>query len=229
MSRGLSFIASYTWGRSLDYGSGGNSSTGDPRINIQNPRNLGADRGLSNFDYRHRLSVGYTYQLPIGRGRPFLNSNGPVVEHILGGWQWNGIVTAQSGAPTTPVLNTATANTGTFTRPDRRCNGNLPESEQTIDRFFDVSCFVNPPPFTFGNSGRNLIIGPGLVTWDFALEKNFRLREKLGLEFRSEFFNLFNRANFGLPNRLIGSRPAGTISSVITNAREIQFGLRLHF
>ncbi|MCS6952552.1 MAG: TonB-dependent receptor [Bryobacteraceae bacterium] len=229
MSHGLSFLVSYTWGRSLDYGAGGNSSDGDPRINIQNPRNLRADRGLSNFDYRHRLSIGYIFELPFGRGRRWMHSAPAVVEQVLGGWQLNGIVTAQSGAPTTPVLATPTANTGTFTRPNRVCDGNLPEAQQTVERFFDIGCFVNPPAFQFGNSGRNIIIGPGLATWDFAAQKNFRLTERVGLEFRGEFFNLFNRANFGLPNRFIGSRAAGTITRVITNAREIQFALRLRF
>jgi hypothetical protein len=135
----------------------------------------------------------------------------------------------QAGALTTPVLSTATANTGTFTRPDRVCDGNLASSRRTLGRWYDTSCFVNPQTFQFGDSGRNIINGPGLSTYDFSLSKDFRISEKTGLEFRSEFFNLLNRPNFALPNRSIGSRAAGTISSVITNARQIQFGLRLHF
>ncbi len=229
LSRGLSFLGAYTWGKSLDYGPGGNSSDGDSRLNVQDPRNVRAERGLSNFDYRQRFSLGYIYELPFGEGQRFLNKAGTLADRVLGGWQLNGIVTAQSGAPTTPLLNTPTANTGTFTRPDRVCAGNLSKSEQRVERFFDVSCFVNPLPFRFGNGGRNVILGPGLATWDFALGKDFRLKEGLGLEFRSEFFNLLNRANFGLPDRNIGARTAGAINKVITNAREIQFGLRLHF
>jgi outer membrane receptor protein involved in Fe transport len=228
-SGGLWFLASYTWSKSLDYGGGGNSSSGDPRINIQNPRNLRGDRGLSNFDYRQRFSFGHLYQLPFGKGRHFLNSASGIEEQALGGWDLRGIVTLQAGAPTTPVLNTATANTGTFTRPDRVCNGNLDTSSRSLSRWYDTSCFVNPAPLQFGDSGRNIIIGPGLATYDFSLTKDFRVSERTGLEFRSEFFNLLNRPNFDLPNRSIGSRAAGTISGVITNARQIQFGLRLHF
>lgn len=229
LSHGFWFLASYTWSKSLDFGGGGNSSDGDPRINIQDPRNLRGDRGLSNFDYRSRLSLGHLYQLPFGRGRRFLSGGGALREQVLGGWQIRGILTLQSGAPTTPVLTTATSNTGSFTRPNRVCNGNLPGSQRSIARWFDTSCLVNPPPFQFGNSGRNIIAGPGLATYDFSLDKDFHLSEKMGLEFRSEFFNIFNRANFGLPGRAIGSKTAGSINNVITNARQIQFALRLHF
>jgi outer membrane receptor protein involved in Fe transport len=229
LSHGFWFLASYTWSKSLDFGGGGNSSDGDPRINIQDPRNLRGDRSLSNFDYRNRFSLGHLYQLPFGRGRRFLNGGGALREQVLGGWQIRGILTLQSGALTTPVLTTATSNTGSFTRPNRVCNGKLPGSQRSIARWFDTSCFVNPPPFQFGNSGRNIIAGPGLATYDFSLDKDFLLSEKMGLEFRSEFFNIFNRANFGLPGRAIGSKTAGAINNVITNARQIQFALRLHF
>jgi len=226
---GLSFLAAYTWSKSLDEGGGGNSSVGDPRINIQNPRDVRADYGLSSFDYRHRFTFSTTYELPFGSGRKFMTSANAFANALAGGWQVANIVTAQSGAPFSVSLATPTANTGTFTRPDRICNGNLPADQQTVERWFDISCFVNPAPFTFGNTGRNILIGPGLFTWDFAADKDFRLTEQLGLQFRSVFFNLFNRPNFGLSNGSIGSAPVGTISSVVTNARQIQFALRLHW
>ena len=89
--------------------------------------------------------------------------------------------------------------------------------------------FVNPPIYTFGNAGRNVLIGPGLFTRDLGADKDFRMNERLGLQFRSEFFNVLNRANFGLPNGSVGSAAAGTITSVVTNARQIQFALRLHW
>jgi hypothetical protein len=88
---------------------------------------------------------------------------------------------------------------------------------------------VNPPPFTFGNAGRNILIGPGFVTWDSGVDKEFRMNERFGLQFRLEFFNLLNRPNFGLPNASIGSAGAGTITTVVTNARQVQFALRLHW
>ena len=92
-----------------------------------------------------------------------------------------------------------------------------------------MGCFVNPPAYTFGNSGRNILIGPGLETWDFGLDKNFQLTEKAGMQFRVETFNLLNHPNFGLPNASIGSPSAGTVTSVITNARETQFAARFHW
>src|SRR5208283_2779844 len=116
-----------------------------------------------------------------------------------------------------------------FHAADRICNGNVTPSKQSINEWFDLSCFVKPPIYQFGDSGRNIIIGPGLETYDFSLTKDFLLTEKMGLTFRSEFFNIFNHANFGLPDRKIGTSTSGTINSVVTNARQIQFGLRLHF
>ena len=148
---------------------------------------------------------------------------------IAGGWRATTIVTAQSGAPFSVFLATPTANTGTFTRPNRICNGNLPVGKQSIQEWFDIACFVNPPPFTFGNAGRNILIGPGLVTWDLGVDKEFRMNDRFGLQLRSEFFNLLNRPNFGLPNANIGSAAAGTITTVVTSARQVQFALRLHW
>jgi hypothetical protein len=228
-AKGLSFLAAYTYSRSLDEGAGGNSSAGESRINIQNPRNLAADYGLSNFNYSHRFTLSTLYELPFGRGRALLHNANGLEDALAGGWQLTSIVTVQSGAPFTANLSNPTANTGTFTRPNRVCNGNLPSSEQTVQRWFDIDCFVAPPPYTFGNAGRNILIGPGLGTWDLGASKDFRLTEAFGLQFRSEFFNVLNRANFGLPNASIGSSAAGTINTVITNARQIQFALRLHW
>jgi hypothetical protein len=229
MSAGVSLLAAYTYSRSLDEGAGGNSSSGESRINIQNPRNLSADYGLSNFNYSHRFTLSALYEVPFGRGRKYLGHAGRLVDGVAGGWQISSIVTAQSGAPFSVSLATPTANTGTFTRPNRVCDGNLPSSKQTLNAFYNINCFVAPPPFTFGNAGRNILIGPGLGTWDLGADKDFALTERFGLQFRSEFFNVLNRANFGLPNGSIGSPSAGTITSVITNARQIQFALRLHW
>jgi hypothetical protein len=152
-----------------------------------------------------------------------------MVNALAGGWQATSIVTLQSGAPFSVSLATATANTGTFTRPNRVCNGNLPSGQQSITEWYNISCFVAPPPYTFGNTGRNVLIGPGLETWDFGADKDFRITERFALQFRAEFFNLLNHPNFGLPSGSIGSSAAGTITTEITNAREAQFALRLHW
>ncbi len=229
MSGGLSFLAAYTYSKSLDEGAGGNSSSGDGRINIQNPRNLAADYGLSNFDYAHRFTLSTLYELPFGHGRRYLANAGRLLDWMAGGWQLSSIVTLQSGAPFSVSLANPTANTGTFTRPNRVCNGNLSASQQTIHHFYDTSCFVDPALYTFGNAGRNILFGPGMATWDLGADKDFSLTERFGLQLRGEFFNALNHPNFGLPNGSIGSPAAGTITSVITNAREIQAAVRLHW
>ena len=228
-SSGLSFLAAYTYSKSLDEGAGGNSSTGESRINIQNPNDVAADYGLSNFDYKHRFTVSTVYELPFGRGRKFLGNANAFENALAGGWQITSIVTLQSGAPFSVQLATPTANTGTFTRPNRICDGNLPTSQQSIAEWYNVSCFVPPPVYMFGNTGRNVLIGPGLETWDVGGAKDFRLTERFALQFRSEFFNVLNHSNFGLPNGSIGSTSAGTVTTEITNARQIQFALRLHW
>jgi hypothetical protein len=228
-SAGLSFLAAYTWSKSLDEGGGGNSSDGDPRINIQDPRNLRANYGLSSFDFRQRFTLSTVYELPFGPGRKFTNHSNSFANAVAGGWQMTSIITAQSGSPFSVFLATPTANTGTFTRPNRVCNGNLPTDQRSITEWFDLACFVNPPIYTFGNAGRNILIGPGLFTWDMSVDKEFRVSDRFRLQFRSEFFNLLNRANFGLPNANIGAPGAGTITTVVTNARQIQFALRLHW
>jgi Carboxypeptidase regulatory-like domain/TonB dependent receptor len=229
MSHGLSFLGAYTWGKSLDEGAGGNSSTGESRINIQNPQNLRADYGLSNFDIRQRFTLSTVYQVPFGHGRQFLSNANRVVDAIAGGWQISSILTLQGGMPFSISMATATDNTGTFQRPNRVCNGNLPSGQQSIKDWYNLTCFVAPPIYTFGNTGRNVLIGPRLETWDLGTDKDFRITERVGIQFRAEFFNALNHANFGLPNASIGSSAAGTITTVITNARQVQFALRLHF
>lgn len=229
MSYGLSFLGAYTYGKSLDDGAGGNSSAGEGRVNIQNPQNVMADYGLSNFDIRQRFTLSTVYQLPFGRGRQFLANSNRAIDAVLGGWQISSILTLQSGMPFSVSMAAPTDNTGSFQRPNRVCDGSLPSGQRSIKDWYQLSCFTAPPVYTFGNTGRNVLIGPGLETWDLGTDKDFRITERVGLQFRGEFFNALNHPNFGLPNGSIGSTPAGTITTVITNARQIQFALRLHF
>jgi hypothetical protein len=226
---GLSFLAAYTWSKSLDMGGGGNSASAESRNNVQNPRNVNAEYGLSDFNYPSRFTLSFVYDLPFGHGRTFLNNANRALDLLAGGWQLDSIVTAQDGPPGTATMATSTANTGTTQYPNRVCNGNLPASQRTIQSWFDRSCFVAPVLYTFGNAGRNIIIAPGLVTWDLGAHKDFRLTERFGLTLRGEFFNTLNKPNFGYPSLSIGSPAAGTITSVVTTGRQIQFALRLHW
>src|SRR5262245_55885465 len=225
LTHGLSGLLSYTWGHSIDtvgQSFGGGADGPLP----QDPRNRRADRGNSPFDIRHRLTIAWNYALPFGKGRKWLSGGGPP-EYALGGWQINGISTFQTGLPFTPTANSATVNTGTGSRPDRAGDGKL--DDPTVDRWFDTSAFATPAQFTYGNSGRNILYGPGRVNFDFSIFKQFRVTEGLNLQFRTEFFNLINTPQFDLPNAAIGASNAGTITGVVGTPRQIQFGLKLVF
>ena len=112
-------------------------------------------------------------------------------------------------------------------RPDVVCNPNLPGGERTLDRFFDTGCFVAPSD-RFGNAGRSTVTGPGLHVWDMAVFKNFAIRERASVQFRSEFFNAFNHPNWSAPARDIGASGFGVVSSA-QDPRIIQFGLKVLF
>lgn len=229
---GLQYLASYTWSRSIDEGSGGNSSSSESRINIQNPRNLSADYGLSDFDHRHVFTFSPVYQLPFGRGRQYAAGINPFLDEVIGGWDLTSIVTWQSGAPfSVSMSSNASLNTGTFLRPNRICNGNLPGNKRSLAAYYDTSCFVNPPQYTFGNTGRNILIGPMYQTIDVGLHKDFHIYESLGMQFRAEAFNIMNTANFSFPGNSIGSASAGKISALATGAtaRQMQFAARFHW
>jgi hypothetical protein len=225
------FSGAWTWAHSIDNTSG--ESSNSP---IQNARNLHAQRGDSTFDVRHKLAVSGTYELPFGKGRHWLAGHGRVVEWLAGGWQVNNIATFQTGLPFTPVMQTSTLNTGTGSQfPNRVGNGNLPSSERSIDRWFDPGAFVAPAQFTFGNSGRNILRGPGTKQIDMSLFKAFAIAEASRVEFRAEAFNLFNTPQFNNPNANIGFTGVARITSAGNptvyqrTSRQIQLALKLYF
>lgn len=227
-SSGLSFRAGYTWAKSIDDSPGfWPVNTGDRYP--MNSYDYEAERGRSANDITHRFFVSYNWELPVGKGKAFLNNANPIVTHILGGWQMTGIGYAQSGFPFTPVIAANRANTanGGAQRPNRLATGAL--SNPTIDRWYDTSAFALPALYTYGNSGRDILNGPRLINFDMGLYKNFKFTERLQLQFRTEAFNLFNRPDFGLPNRTIDSPTAGLITATSHPPRQIQFALKLLF
>ena len=153
-----------------------------------------------------------------------------MAEALLGGWRANAIIVVQSGAPFTVNLGVDQANIGTgpAQRPDQLRDPNLPGGARTPERWFDTAAFALPAPFTFGSAPRNSVIGPGSANVDVALAKIWALRGSSALEFRWEVFNVFNRANFDLPNRIFGTPNVGRIFSA-KNPREMQLGVRLAF
>lgn len=222
-SRGLSFLASYTYGKALDIASSEQTVMISDQADIT--RNaLRLEKALADFDVRHRFVLSGVYDLPFGRGRFWGRDWSGVAEAIFGGWRANFILVFNTGHP---------FNVGTFggsARPDRICDGNIPPSQRTINRWFDVSCFVPPKPGTIGNAGRNVLDGPGFKNVDFGIMKSFRIKEGHSLEFRAEFFNLTNTPNFfiPLPSVDIRSQDAAKINRAF-EPRDIQFALRYGF
>jgi hypothetical protein len=192
-----------------------------------------ANWGRAVSDARQRMIVSPIWKLPVGSGRRYLNRGG-ALNTVLGGWQSSAILTLQTGMPFSVVSATDFSNTGSPTpRPDRTCSGG---GNGTISDWINASCFttanlqtaLNAGQPRFGNSGRNIISEPGLATLDIALMKNFKLMEKLTLQFRAEAYNLFNRANFGLPDATFGTGNFGQIGGA-SDARDMQFSLKMIF
>jgi hypothetical protein len=229
-SSGLSFVSAYTWSKSIDTGSGIRTHGGDPLF-PQNNYDLRADRGLSQYDVRHRWVTSFLWEVPVGKGKRWLNSS-TVGDAVLGGWQLGSIITIQGGFPFTLTNGVDRANDGqgAYQRPDY--NGQewqLDKSQRGPRRWFNTNAFALPALYTYGNLGRTSLISPGLVGWDFSAAKRFATFEQQHLEFRFEAFNLPNHPNFGLPNGVIVSPAFGAIGSTATTMREIQFALKYVF
>jgi hypothetical protein len=212
LARGLQFNASYMWSKSLDYNS---FSTGG--VVVQNSYNLRADRGLSDFDARHRVVVSAICELPF-RGNQFVE-----------GWQFSAIVQSQSGNPVNIVTsNSAVNGVANTLRPD--LTGPV-KIIGDVNRWFDTSVFTSVA--RPGSLGRNVIIGPRFDNVDFSITKNMKVGEKARAQFRAEFFDLFNHANFGRPGAVVGSANFGVITSTrfptgeSGSSRQAQFALKL--
>ncbi len=225
------FSGAWTWAHSIDDTSG--ESSNSP---IQNSRNLAAQRGSSTFDVRHKLSISSTVELPFGKGRHWLPGASRPVQLLAGGWQLNAIGTFLTGLPFTPTMQTNNLNTGTGSQfPNRIASGVLPSDARSIDRWFDASAFVAPAQYAFGNSGRNILYGPGTRQVDLSLFKSFVFTEKRRLEFRAEAFNVSNTPQFNNPNSSIGFAGVARITSAGSptvyqrTSRQVQLALKLYF
>jgi hypothetical protein len=214
LKRGLQMSAFYTWSKSIDY-----NSLSSQGVVVQDSYDLGNDRGLSDFDARHRFVFNALYDLPLRGNR------------IVEGWRLAAILQLQSGNPINIVTTNATVNGVANTiRPD--VSGPI-ETFGDVDRWFDTSVFIPEP--RFGNLGRNVITGPNFSNTDFSIIKNTNIGERLRLQFRAEFFDVFNHANFGHPGNVVGSANFGRITSTrfttgeSGSSRQVQFALRATF
>ena len=230
-ANGLGFLTAYTWAHSVDFVAnqfGGADNGPLP----QDARYRRVDRGNSGFDIRHRFVHSMNYELPFGKGRKF-SAGHNAVNQMFGGWDMNMIFVKQSGLPFTPVLNASVSNAGA-SRPDRFKSGAI--DNPSIAKWFDTTlgasgtaAWGTPTIYTFGNGGRNVLYGPGRTNVDFSIFKNISFKEHYKLQFRTEMFNIFNHAQFDLPNTAVGGPSAGIISGIVGTPRQIQFALRLSF
>ena len=170
------------------------------------------------------------YELPFGKGKPFLNHGG-ILNQLLGGWQLSSILTLQSGSPFTIRSGRDQANTS---RDDDRpvstgVDAAFARGRQDPQRWFDTTQFFLPVYGTFGNVGRSTGISAGIIGWDFSAIKNFPVHEQHRIQFRFEAFNLPNHANWGFPNSIMSSTSFGTVTSTRGFMRSLQFALKYEF
>ena len=234
-SHGLQGLVTYTYSKSIDNKSGSavtGGSDSNPSSLPMDPFNISLDRGLSSFDRRNRFVAAFNYNLPIGRSQAIGGNWNAATDAILGGWQVNGILTLSSGLPFN-VFATSSAKCGCTAgelRPNRIKDGRLPSSQQSPNHWFDATAFTDPAPGTYGNAGRNIIPGPGLANMDFSLFKKFSFGESRSLQFRAEFFNLFNHANFLYPTSTANATwNSGGILTAALPARIGQVALKFTF
>ena len=236
LSNGLQVKGSYTWSHMTDNATGTiNATFSSSGVLQQDPYDDKADYGHSALDVRHIFITNFTYALPVGRD--LTGAAGT----ILGGWQVNGIVNVTSGPPFEISNNSFLDRDrdragGSNSRPNLVPGRSNNPVTGNPDQYFDPAAFELQEAGLYGDVGRNTAIGPGLATVDFGVTKDFLIDEQRSVQFRAEFFNIFNRANFALPNRTVfrnssgvPSGTAGRITSTATKNRELQFGLKLIF
>lgn len=232
-SNGLQFLGSYAWGHYIDEGGSGFSQSSAPQID----NNFRADRGDGTFDYRHIFTGNWVYDLPAGHGRHFLNNGNPIVDAILGGWEFTGITHFNTGGPLNVGVNVDVANIGQRSleertnlvpgQPQRTTPG--AGVDQTIG-YLNKAAFTVPAPYTYGNLGRNTARNLGMENFDLGLYKNFPIREnKESIQFRAEFFNAFNHVNLGGIDGTYEDTTFGSIGGTQNDSREIQLALKLYF
>lgn len=227
---GVSFLSTFTYGHALDIqnpaldlcdgcGAGGT---------IQNNYNRNANRASADNDVRLRFVLAGSFELPFGRGKPYL-SNSRLGSMLLGGWRAVPIYQAQTGLPFTPALSFDAANAGTVTRPNALCSGSL--ANPSLTRYFDTSCFAAGPSYTFGNAGRNTLRGPGLNYLDISVQRDFRLpiEHATTMTFRAEGFNAANHPQFAAPGATVGSPTYGVITATSNDNRKLQFAIHVRF
>jgi hypothetical protein len=226
-SKGIGFGATYTFSKSIDNAS---SIGGGATVVAQNDQDLAAERGLSAFDQRQKLSGTFTFDLPFGEGRVWLTRNG-LAQHLFGSWELSGTFNAATGFPfTARVL-------GNFADVARGTNGTLRADyigvpielgNPTVAKWFNTAAFTVPTAGQFGDAGRNTIIGPTTYDVDMSLSKSFQFKDTMGLEVRLDATNVFNMARYTTIDSVVNSPTFGQVVNV-GQMRQVHMTLRYRF
>jgi hypothetical protein len=246
---GLYALLGYTWSKTFDSGFPDGLGTSSGGTYWPLPGTAKADWALSQINLKNQFTASVIYDLPFGKGKAFGGNWSSPVNAVFGGWQATVIEKATTGFPVFIVNSVNESgvnfedNFATDNRPNQVCNPT--SGSHTIQQWFNTSCFVQAAPGTLGTANRTPLSGPGFVNTDFSLIKRFSVTERVGADFRVEFFNLFNHAQFGLPNAdlaasygsLVSGAPdpslinsgLGKIQYTVNNPRLIQLALKLTF
>jgi hypothetical protein len=238
LTQGLEFRANYTWSKNLDMNSALTGAQANNQAQMILDRNdLLRDWGPSALNVTSQASISWIYSLPFGRDRRWSAGLSRIQDALIGGWQLDGIATLLSGFPFTPQIGSNRSGDGDTRNPDRPSLNPAFSGPVVVgnpNQWFNPSAFVLPAPGTYGDLGRGTYTGPGLAALDLSLVKDIAATERMNLQLRSEFFNIFNHTNLGTPNAIVFSGgaispSAGLITATATTSRQIQFGLKLIF
>jgi hypothetical protein len=218
-SAGVSFLTHYTFAKALDISSQVNETSRD----FYNPK---LSKGRSLFDIQHRAVFSATYEIPLGKGKNHLSQG--IASYVLGNWQMNTIVSLRSGFGYDVLVSGDVCNCGASGQTADQVGDPRTGFTRSRERWFNTSAFARPVTGRLGTSGRNILDGPGEATVDFSLFKVVHLKENVRLQIRGEFFNLFNRVNFGFPGSTVATPTYGIVQSA-SDARIIQLGMRFTF
>lgn len=226
--RSSTLLGSYTWSKTIDLGCDGYFG-GGASCSVQDPNHVENDRSVAGYDVPQLGTLSYVYQLPIGSGKS-INVSQPVLNEILGNWQFDGIYTARSGVPFHTNASAQISNIGNnYERPNKTCGNPYRNSGNT--QSLNTSCFSAPAAYTFGSEPRNDLRSAHVTNFDASIIKDFPLGEQTArnVQFRTDFFNAFNEAAFGVPDTTLTDSTFGRVTSTAQTEREIQFALKVTF
>jgi hypothetical protein len=227
LNRGFSVLVGYTLSKSEDNGSGIRVLNGDALF-PQNSNCFECEWGPSIFDVRHRLVTSWLYELPFGRDKPWARDG--VAAALLGGWQISAVVSKASGFPRDAAVGADVPNTGAQTYRPNLVSGQDPnDGPRTIEQWFNTAAFSRPVAFTYGNAGRNIVRGPGILSTDLSVIRNVLFGGTRSLQLRLEAFNLFNQPIWNDPDMNMSSATYGRIITTRSPMRELQLGVKFSF